>query len=296
MSLREFISSSVLILCLSPAVSIAGPSSDDSDSADTGFLAKAELGIFSGTVDTVAADVDVTVLTPRFELGYTSGKLGVVAVLPLTNASLSVDPADASSFRVGNPMLKGVFDLDLGLLEVEASAGFTIPVASIPDLEGNLSNADDVLAAQTALTYAQAMSGYNEFWLYQRDTVSVVGELKAEVDLIFIQVRGDAAIAAMFSTSDNANESIPVRLGGDVLFTLIPFTSVGVRLQTVFFPLEDGAPDADQFQFTVAPLVELRLRPITIEGKFFINVDDPAGFSFDDNRVWGAFVSVGIEI
>ncbi|MEM7678527.1 MAG: hypothetical protein AAF449_21260, partial [Myxococcota bacterium] len=118
-------------------------------------------------------------------------------------------------------------------------------------------------------------------------------EAKASIDLLLFEIRADAAIAAMLAIDEDQNSEIPIRLGVDGLFSVFPFVSAGLRVQTVFLPLNDG----DGFQATIAPLLEASLGPVSAQASFYINLDGPAGFSFDESGgFWGFYFGAGLEL
>ena len=265
---------------------------DDDDDSDFGFILGAELGIFSGSIESGGDDPDITVFTPRFYVGWTQDLFGVSAIVPLVSTDISGDEeVDSSNFRIANPLLRGFLTFDLPLVDLEVGLGATIPLASIPDEPDNT-------AEVAGLGYGAAMNGFADIWLYAPETFSLVADANLSFDLFFLEVRGDAAIAVMIPTTSDRDTIFPVRLGVDALVGVFPFVSVGVRVQTVFLILEDDNlvdGGGDQFQSSFAPIIELELGPVQAQAKLFVNIDGPGGFSFDSNRVWGAYLSAGLR-
>ncbi|MEL7368809.1 MAG: hypothetical protein AAFN74_07850 [Myxococcota bacterium] len=265
----------------------------DEGSDFNGVRFGADLGIYTKSLDIGGVPTDVTVFTPRFDLDIMFGSFGIGATVPLVNGSVDVDAvglanASGSNFRTGNPLIRALVNLDLPLLDLEASIGATVPLASVPDEGEPL----DIAAGAFALGAAGAMNGAADIWLFIPDTFSLVAEAKASLDVLLFEIRGDAAIAAMISTGDNSDTEIPFRLGLEGLISVFPFVSAGVRFQSVFLPASDG----DKYQASIAPLLEASLGPVSAQASFYFNLDDPFGFSFDDDGIWGFYFGAGLEL
>lgn len=227
-----------------------------------------------------------TLVAPRLDAQFKISKgFGAQAILPM--ASLSRGEGGQGTFRMGNPYLGGFWTTNLEVLTLQLGAGITLPIASVPQ--------DDITGALTAVqsyTTAQGLAGLGDFWLYTPNTMALAVPLKAELDLALVEVRGDLTWALLIPTRDGGETQTTLQAGIEALIN-IPFVGFGARLQSVWVPTRDG----DKLQLSVAPLVEAELGPVYVRTMFLINLDSPAGFSFDNSKdkFWGWHLGAGVK-
>lgn len=267
----------VLSLVL-PAAIICGAGATAQAESKVGL----SFGMHTGSVDDTSASD--TLVAPRLDvqIGLSKG-FAAQAVLPMT--SYSRGAGAEGDFRLGNPYFGAMWGFDFGILGLQIGAGATLPVAGIPD-------GTDGVAAADALATAQSISGLGDFWLYAPDTMALVVPMKAQLDFLMFDVRGDLTLATLISTGDSSTRQSAAQLGVEALFDLW-FLEVGARLQTVWIPTADG----DKEQFSFAPLIELDLGAVYARSMFLVNLDGPSGFSFanGDRKYWGWHVGAGVK-
>lgn len=232
-----------------------------------------------------AKDSD-TLVAPRLDAQFKVSKgFGVQTTLPM----VSLTPAEGGqgTFRFGNPFIGGFWSTDLEVLSLQLGAGVTLPTASVPGDDAAAASA----ASQAYLT-AQGLAGLGDFWLYTPDTMALVAPLKAELDLALVEVRGDLTWAMLIPTGGDAETQTTLQAGVEALIN-VPFVGFGARLQSVWVPTRSG----DKLQLSVAPVVEAELGPVYARTMFLINLDSPAGFSFDDggDKFWGWHLGAGVK-
>ena len=251
------------------------------------LAAESAIGLSFGLHSGSQASETNTLVAPRLDADIgVSDHFGVRVILPMTSLSRT---NGQGTFRFGNPYAGGFWTTDLEVISLKLGAGLTLPAASFPE------DAAELAPAIQAYNTAQGLAGLGDFWLYQPGTMALVVPLEARIDIPLVELRADATWALLISTSDRSNSDTALQLGGEVLFDL-PFVAFGARVQSVWIPTTDG----DAMQVSIAPLVELEAGPFYARTKFVINLDGPAGFSFDDNssgssKFWGWQLGAGVR-
>lgn len=202
-----------------------------------------------------------------------------------------------SRFNVGNPFLAGWYvvpDLDVHL---RFGLGLALPVANIPDLDG-LADPEPFLAG-AAYTAALFMNGLYDPWLWAPETFSIVVPGRVEKRFDEILVAGDAALGILIPTEgDDRDTELVFQFAGEFGYT-IGLATVGARLQGVWVmtSAQDVSTDEDDdFQLSFEPFARFDLGPAFAYARFTMNVDEPGGFSFDDNGIWGLHVGGGANL
>lgn len=146
----------------------------------------------------------------------------------------------------------------------------------------------------TAEGFAQAITGfathaYQDFWYFDPTRVHLVIPARMEFDL------GESFVLTGDVQADIGLGLSGVRTG--LLFTFAPgaalwtsdMFSLGLRL-----PLQFNTYSSDAAQVSLEPFLRFELGETGfLATRFTMNLDEPAGFSFDNGRLWGLHLALG---
>lgn len=158
--------------------------------------------------------------------------------------------------------------------------GVAAPAASISNDGG---------AAQQAFAYVHAMlmNGAADLWLWAPDTVSVVVPFSFEDRNDSLLYGAESHLALLIPTEDGRDTEVSLHFGGKIGYAGRK-ARVGVKLQGVFVS-DEVFGDDDQLQLSMAPFFQYRLGRGYLSWRLVMNLDEPAGFAFDDGKVWGMY-------
>lgn len=233
---------------------------------------------------------NVSVVSPRFAALYwfEGVPLGLAAEWGFVRASSSGPVLDDSYTYSGNPYVSGHFNLEALIGMVDLGVGVATPVRSAPDDPDDPNSA----IAATATEAALAIRGWEDFWLWLPDRLSLVVPARLALDLPLVAAAVDGAFAMMFGTADNQDNEVGVQLGIEAALNLGP-VDLGVRGQRVWFPGESG----DNSQYSFGPYARANFGVVFAQGRMVWNVDSPAGTSFvDDGAYWGLHFGGGVNL
>jgi len=243
---------------------------------------EAELGFSISDNDSSS----LVTLSPLFELVLPFSQDWALAAewgFVFTDISSDEDSGD-STFCLGNPFIFGIYTIAEGAIDLSIGGGVGLPVASV-------SEGDPV--DSLAYTIASGLRGNWDLWLFRADTMSIVFPLQLVLDdLPLLNLRGDAAAAFLISTSDYHEDDVGLLLqaGGEAGLDL-GLAELGLRLQVVWVPTDEG----DNAQTAVEPYLLLSPKPAFVRIGLLMNLDEPLGFAFDENGVWGLRLNAGLE-
>ncbi len=244
-----------------------------------------DVGLYSGGISSAVGNRNATIVSPVLEGRFNlSDKLQLDLAVPFVAADgANIVGAESTRLRLANPYLGVSYGLDLGPVSAGVGVGVGLPAARLGDgLEFGKGQADYGAASLSRGNY--------RYWLWAPEALSLVVPLEAEIELLLMTIRGDAAWALLVSTGSGSEAETMVQLGGEALFNLA-FLGVGARAQAVYLPTVDG----DNAQFSVGPVVELNAGPVFARGMLVFNVDGPGGTSFSDGSFWGVDIGAGIR-
>jgi hypothetical protein len=238
---------------------------------------------------------DLVSLQPTLEarFGFSPG-LGLQLVLPAMFVDLSTEVEGATRFELANPSVALEMLLDTGPATIEALRfGVAIPVLSRPS-GVNLSAFGDTLMQAVNVAMATGARGLFDMWRYAPDTLSLFAEFQATSDLdgVYLDFRG--AVGLLIPTADSSDAEFTVQALGRVGFggVVRPFAGLGVVLIPTKTVGLSGQDDAFQVGVQAGVLVELGAARVDVYAQ--INIDRPAGFSFDDNGVFGMHLAATV--
>ena len=179
-------------------------------------------------------------------------------------------------------------------LSHEATSGIigfdvALPTAWVPD---DLDPDTQDILRTMFLTSAAAHGGMN-LWLWAPERLSLVlsGGAAHRFGDVF-DVFAEAAIAPMFPVGDEGTDVdlfIDAGIGGQ--WVIPELLNIGLRFQLAWLPTAQGDP----VQTSLELFGRVWLDALFLGLAFTLNLDEPAGFSFDTNGVWGLHVGVGVQ-
>lgn len=232
---------------------------------------------------------DLLSLQPTVEGRIAIGPaFGLQLVLPMMFVDLSTDNDGAASrFEIANPTvaLEVVLDEDPRAIKL-MRVGVAIPLLQRPDVDSFETLSDRVLQAVN-VAMATGARGLFDMWRYAPDTLSLFAELQAAIDFdsLYLDFRGGAGL--LIPVGGDAETELTVQVLGRVGYgdVVRPFVGVGI----VLIPTETSglSGEEDAFQLGVQGGLLVELGPARLEAWLQLNIDRPAGFSFDDDGIIG---------
>lgn len=237
-------------------------------------------------------DSDLVSLQPTLEARFAiAPTLGLQLVVPAMFVDLSTGSDGATRFELANPSvaLEVLLDTRPGTVEM-FRFGVAMPVLSRPD-GVSLDAFGDTLMQAVNVAMATGARGLFDMWRYAPDTLSLFAEFQATADHdgVFLDFRG--AIGLLIPTADSSEAEFTVQALGRVGFGSVvrPFAGLGVVLIPTKTVGLSGENDA--FQFGLQAGLLFALGGARIDAYAQINIDRPAGFSFDDNGIFGMHIA-----
>lgn len=220
-------------------------------------------------------------------------KLDVTLDWGVTSTSMAPETGDSiDDFSMGNPYIAAHYALmDNAGIKATAGLGIGVPLASVPDAT-SLEDMDDALARLANLGTAINMRGWQAMWLYAPDTMSVVIPVKARAKFKSgLRAGGELAFAAFIPTGDDedADTEMGVDLAVEASFKA-GVVEPGLRLGMVYALTSDAD---DVTQMFAEPFVKADFGAGFARVGFSMNIDEPAGFAFDDEGFWGLNIGGG---
>jgi hypothetical protein len=242
------------------------------------------------------AESDLLSLQPTVEGRLALGPVfGLQLVVPMMFVDLSTDNDGAASrFEIANPTaaLEILLDDDPRALTL-VRVGVAIPLLQRPDVDSLDALSDRVLQAVN-VAMATGARGLFDMWRYAPDTLSFFAEFQGAVDLdsLYLDLRGGAGLLIAINSDAETELTLQVlgRVGyGDIVR---PFVGLGV----VLIPTETSglSGEEDAFQLGVQGGLLVELGAARLEAYLQLNIDEPAGFSFDDDGIIGVHAAATV--
>lgn len=277
---------------LSPAEARAFP--NEPNSLDEGanahskrFQLLGELAFFAGGIE---GDAKARLLSPLFELRLQLAKHWLLdAAWGLSYVNLDGQDDADNSFRAGNPWVAFYYQGVKGQFSYRFGLGVTIPVARLPD-EG-VTQAQ--LTAATAYALAARVRGNTMYWLWDPHSVSVIFPMAFERRKPSGFLWGaDLAAGVMLKISDrnpNQRNDAVIQMGAMMGYQAVKWLRVGARFTLVILP---KIPE-QRTQLAVEPYLRFGSEDAFGSLGVVINLDNPGGFAFDKDQVWGLLFGGG---
>jgi len=284
---------------LSPGEARAFPNEPNSLDEGTNAHSKrfqilGELAFFSGNA--LEGGAKATLLSPLFEMRLQLAKnwlLDAAWGFAYVNLDRGENTEPGNSFRPGNPWVAFYYQGVKGQFSYRFGLGVTIPVARFPD---EITTPDNVTAA-AAYGLAAAVRGNTMYWLWDPHSVSVIVPMAFERRKPSGFLWGaDFATGVMIKTNarnpNDRNDPV-IQMGGMMGYQAVKWLRVGSRFTLVILP--KGAADASpqKTQLAVEPYLRFGTEDAFGSVGVVINLDDPWGFAFDKNQVWGLLIGGG---
>jgi hypothetical protein len=256
-------------------------------------LSPAQRGRFWGELGFHTQEA-LTVWTPVLGGGYKlTDRLELELVLPFVYASRdAIDPnngrhEDRTTFVSGDPFVGVNYLHGSGDLRLKVGGGVALPFA--PD-----SDAGHYLA----LYGASAIRAFQDDFLWQPRTLSLVAPLRLEYGerVLF---GGDASVMIFLPTGDDdpglgddgRDTGLAITLAPGVGFWVTPKTLLGARFGLYWLTTAEG----DNAQLSFEPNFRHYFGDGFLHARFTLNLDEPAGFSFNPGGFWGLHLGGGFS-
>lgn len=278
-----------LIVSVTSATAEAQPSTGYAASTPDRHRIALELDFFhEGILSTAAISPAVyarfRLIDARDGLAVETGEAGLVIDLDIDwrGAALA---GEVSSFRMGNPYVGASVGIESKSLTVRGSIGLTLPLTNAYDDGG-------VDVVNYGYTLALHGAWDSHLIVPQSLSVPITGELQFRTPILLLGA--DGGLIPLFSvpqSGDAADPAVALQLGAFAAITPVPALAAGLRFQAVGL----FGNDREEGYLALVPFVRGEIGAGFIEGRFYMNLDDPYGFAFDDLKVWSVSVSAGAE-
>jgi hypothetical protein len=258
------------------------------------FQLLGELGFFAGRIE---GEFKSRLVSPLFELRLQLAKHWLLdAAWGFSYVNLvdegNDDNAD-NSFRPGNPWVAFHYQGVKGQFSYRFGLGVTIPVARLPD-EGPT---QAQLTAATAYALAASIRGNTMYWLWDPHSISVIIPMaferrKPSGFLWGVDLATGVMLACCGSNRDrnpNQRNDAVIQMGAMMGYQAVKWLRVGSRFTLVILP---KIPQQET-QLAVEPYLRFGSDDAFGSVGVVINLDNPGGFAFDKNQVWGLLIGGG---
>ncbi|MEZ4287480.1 MAG: hypothetical protein R3A47_04920 [Polyangiales bacterium] len=162
----------------------------------------------------------------------------------------------------------------------------TVPVATLPD------NLNERAVAEAAYTMATATRGNFDYWLWEPYALSVVVPFRMErvKQTGFVWGWG-FDFAYLIAISDKNEESdVVFQTSADLGYQAMEWLRVGGLFNFALWPRVDG----QKTQLSIEPYLRIGRDDQFVTARLLVNLDNPYGFSFDKNKIWGLRIGAGM--
>jgi len=280
---------------LSPGEARAFPNEPNSLDEGTNAHSKrfqlfGELAFFAGRIE---GDFKSRLVSPLFEVRLQLAKHWLLdAAWGFSYVNLVDEQNDGNSdnsFRPGNPWIAFYYQGVKGQFSYRFGVGVTVPVARFPD-EGPT---QDQVTAAVAYALAASVRGNTMYWLWDPHSVSVIFPMAFERRKPSGFLWGaDLAAGVMLSISDrnpNQRNDAVIQMGAMMGYQAVKWLRVGSRFTLVVLP---KIPE-QRTQLAVQPYLRFGSDDGFGSVGVNINLDNPGGFAFDKQQVWGLLFGGG---
>ena len=226
----------------------------------------------------------LTAFSPLLGIGFfITPNIELEGILPLSFASVEFGNETESSLRLGAPYFGVNYVHDDGRrLRLKVGSGLAY------------NPAEPSAAGWVALIAGEAMRGRWDLWLWTDRQLNLAAPFRLEYDLSPAVVFGvDAGFDLMIPVSNDNDEDgdVNVQVAPGIGFRAGQHWVVGGRLAAVFIPTADG--DGEE-QFSLEPYVRGAWGAGFFLARLTMNIDEPYGFAFEEDEIWGLHVGGGL--
>lgn len=236
-----------------------------------------EVGTFYGDDGTAGLRFARWALSPRARFRHDVSpdvRLGATFGLIYHAVDVEVGPiaGDDNRFCAGNPVLGALVRVGSGRTVVRLGGLLGLPLAQ-----------SGCMGAYGTWGLASAMRGYWNVWEWFPEAFTPGFDFLVETTSDELVFGAEGAAALLFAVDDAFDDDVELGLqAGGFAAWQGSLVRVGAALRFVWLPTIDG----DFFQMSLEPLLRIGRRGF-FETRLTVNLDNPAGFSFDDGGVWG---------
>jgi hypothetical protein len=229
----------------------------------------------------------LTLAVPVFGAGYKLiDKVELELLLPFVYGSRdAINPntgrfEDRTTFVIGDPFVGANYLHDGGVLRYKLGGGIAFPFAS-----------DDAAGHFVSLRGASSIRGFQDDFLWQPRTLGLVAPARLEYGKRVL-FGADASLMILLPTGgEDRDAELALTLAPGVAFWVSPQTLIGARLGLFWLMTEEG----DNAQLSFEPNFRQYFGEAFFQARFTLNIEQPAGFSFDPGGFWGLHLGGGLS-
>jgi hypothetical protein len=229
-------------------------------------------------------------LSPLFEMRFQLAYSFLMQVQwGFSYANIAPEDADAeNTFRVGNPYVAFHYQGKKNQFSYRVGVGATVPAASLSD------NANERVVQTEAYQLAAALRGNTGFWLWDPHTVSVIVpvafERRKPVGFIWGAYLDTGALIKLNDKNPRTSKTdFLMQMAAMMGYQAADWLRVGSRFTLVLIPKYKE----QNTQLAVEPFVRFGNENAFGAVRLNINIDNPNGFSFDSQKIWGIRIGGG---
>jgi len=253
------------------------------------------MGVYHRNTSTALGDQAVTALPmtigaetlamPHLQV---RARFGIAGLLVKTDSSLTGEDRDRA-FHPGNLALGGFYTFgnagdfaDEAEWTLGAGGQLVLPTSQNPESDQALAHA-----------YARAVHGVEDAWLFRPETFTVVPGVYGRwaYGPIFANLNFDVGFAV---PTDDTDRSHTMQIRGEAGWRVEEDLRLGVGYTEVIAFGPDTGGDRAQGALRVFFRADLKI--LTFGTELVMNLDDPYGFAFDDDGIWGVVTTVGLSL
>lgn len=196
--------------------------------------------------------------------------------------------------NLSNILLSGFYVLRGQAWRLRLGGGLGLPTAQIG--EDDLGFAGELIN----LFFAGAQRGFYDFAIWSPETFTL--QLPSARFVYYaspqISIMAEAALSVFIDISDNFDRdtAVGLQMAGDFGYHPSAAVSFGARLNLVFIDHDSFLlGDDDEFQSSIEPHFRVNFGAGFFQARLTLNLDHPAGFAFDDGRIWAIHLGGGAD-
>jgi len=217
---------------------------------------------------------------------------GILVDVPAMYASFDGGAfGNISRFEMGNITLAAEYRLDELISSYSRIRfGVALPLVS-PAGNGSLGQLKDVFGQVVNIGLAAGARGLFDLWRVMPDTFSLFGEFQGEAHFDEVYMDINAGLGLLMPTSDFSEFEMVMQLRARLGYGVNAIVFGGIGM--VVIPTETGVKvggnggDGDAFQLGLQAGGIFKIGPARLDAWVQLNIDNPAGFSFSEEGVFG---------
>ena len=193
------------------------------------------------------------------------------------------------TFRPGSPFVSINYQTNKNQFSYRIGVGTTVPVAFLPD------DFNDRNTASAAYTHAASARGNWDFWMWDPHSISLIVPMKLERRKPSGFMWGaELDVGLMVAINDKNDETNGIiQVATHLGYQVNDWLRVGGRFQLVVIPKLRPPGLDSRTQLSVEPYLRFGNANRFFAARLLINIDNPHGFAFDKNGIWGLRFGAG---